>query len=313
MVLVVMLMVACGPLPRPFQPSSKTVPNPLIEQGVPADVAVNPVQGTSVPMAKLLAESVANEIARYDIVSYTNDRGTSRFVLDGDVIDHPGSRAGTSERQIRWILKTRKGVTAGEHVEPISASSFDWDYGSPKIIRDVGIKTAKAVARLVLGRTAALVDEQQTRKGIWIKPITDAPGDGNFSLTRAIAFALGDSGLSVSRTPELAEYVLKARVRVDSPESGMQKVEIIWIIGDPAGKEIGRARQRNRVADGTFDGRWGQSAVMISLAAVGAIRNILVKNASQAITPGKPPLTLIYPEPEKGQDPVIPPPTLVPN
>jgi len=313
MLMVIILMIACGPLPRPFQPSSKTIPNPLIEQGVPADVAVNPVQGTSIPMAKLLTQSVVNEITRYDIVSYANDRGTSRFVLDGEVIDAPGSASGKPGRHIRWVLKTREGVPAGEHVVPITASSFDWDYGSPKIIREVGVQTAMAVAKLVLGRTATLSDEQQARKGIWVKPITDAPGDGNFSLTRAIAFALGDSGMSISRTPELAEYVLKARVRVDSPESGTQKVEIVWIISDPEGKEIGRARQRNNVAAGTFDARWGQSAVMISLAAVGAIKNILVNKASRSLTLGKPPITLVYPEPEKGQDPVIPPPTLVPN
>ena len=311
--MVIILMVACGPLPRPFQPSSKTVLNPLIEQGVPADVAVNPVQGTSIPMAKLLMQSVVSEITRYDIVSYANDRGTSRFILDGEVVDESEATSGKPDRHIRWVLKTREGVTTGEHVAPITASSFEWDYGSPKIIRDVGVNTASAVAKLVLGRTATLAGDKQARKGIWVKPITDAPGDGNFSLTRAIAFALGDSGTSISRTPERAEYVLKARVRVDSPESGTQKVEIVWIISDPEGKEIGRARQRNTVAAGAFDGRWGRSAVMISLAAVGAIKNILVNKASRSLTLGKPPITLVYPEPEKGQDPVIPPPTLTPN
>ncbi len=308
-----MLASACGPVPRPFQPSSKANTNPLIDQGVPPDVAVNPLRGTSIPMAKLVTQSVVDEIIRYDIVSYPNDHGASRFVLDGEVIDAPVSASGQPFRQIRWVLTTREGIATGMHVVPVSGTDFEWDFGSPKIIREIGESTAEAVARLVLGRTATLKEDRNARAGIWIKPISDAPGDGNYSLTRSIAFALSDSGMKVTKSPDRAEHLLKARVQVDSPESGLQKVEIIWMVTDTDDKEIGRARQRNSVPTGTFDGRWGQSAVMISMAAVGAIRNILANRGKQALTQGKQPLRLTFPGGKKDGDLVIPPPTLILN
>lgn len=311
-------IAACGALPRPFQPSSDSSVNPLIEQGVPPDIAVNYVRGTTTPMGKLLTQSVVKELANYDIVSYAEDRGTSSFVLDGNVIGSPVSgSAGAddqgSTRRIHWVITNRDGVIAREYDVPITGPAFDWDYGSPRIIREVGEATAHEVAKLMIGRGARSHKEGPARSGIWVKPIGDAPGDGNYSLTRAIAYTLGDHGVKVVKSPEMAEHYLKGSVRVGLPESGNQKVEVTWVVTDTEDKEIGRARQRNTVPAGTFDGRWGQTAVMISMAAVSGIKNIITAKATQSLNQGKQPFRLVFPETTKDGELVIPPPSLEPN
>jgi len=303
-------MTACGPLPRPFQPASKAAPNPLIDQGVPADVSVNPVLGVSLPMARLLTASVVDAVTRYDIIAYADDHGTSRFVLDGDVVDSPVSGNQLSGHQIQWVLTTRDGITAGIESVPITGTAMEWEYGSPKVVREIGEKTAKIVARLVLGENVSVRSDPSVRKGIWIKPIIDAPGDGNFSLSRAIGFALMDAGLQVVKTPSQAEHFLNGNVRVDPADAGHQKVEVTWVLTRPDGHEVGRARQRNRVPGGTFDGRWGQTAVMIATAAVGAIRDILTRKAGRGNRVGNSNRVLIYPGVGKDGEPMIPPPSL---
>ena len=309
------LLAACGALPRPFQPRGDSAINPLIEQGVPADIAVNPVRGATVPMAKLLTKSILREIARYDIVSYANDRGASSFVLNGEVTGSPLASAGQegnhqSGRVINWQIVTREGVVAKQFRTPITGPAFDWDYGSPRIIREVGENTAREVATLMIGRTASLQQDKTVRSGVWIKPVSDAPGDGNFSLTRAMAFTLSDHGIRVVKSAALAKHFLKGRVRVDPPESGKQKVEVTWVVTDTNGKEIGRARQRNVVPAGTFDGRWGQTAVMISMAAVGGIKNIITSKATQSLNQGKQPFKLVFPSFSKDKKLTIPQPSL---
>jgi len=313
LLLLATFVSACGPLPRPFMRSEKTVTNPLVEKGIPADVAVNPVAGTSIPMAKLLAQAVVDEIILYDIVSYPDDKGSSKYVLDGRVEMNADVPAGTAERQIKWVLSTRDGKSAGVHYEPVGGTAFEWDYGSPKLIREIGEHTANAVAKMMLGTGVKIQTDTPRLTGVWVKPISDAPGDGNFSLTRAIAFALGDAGIVMVRNKEQAAHILKGRVRLDSPESGQQKVEIIWTMTDQDGKEIGQARQRNRVPAGTFDGRWGQSAVMISMAAVGGIQDILVAQQNKPLNVGKQPLSTTLSSSDSNSDELIPPPSLIPQ
>jgi len=293
--------------------ADKSVANPLVEKGIPADVAVNPVYGTSIPMSKLLAQSVVERILSYDIVAYSDDKGTSQYILDGWVELSADVPAGTARRQIKWVLSTRDGKSAGIHYEPVTGNAFEWDYGSPKVIREIGERTAGAVAKMMLGEEAQIQPGTKMQTGLWVKPITDAPGDGNFSLTRSIAFALGDAGVVLVKDKELAAHILKGQVRLDSPESGQQKVEIIWTVADLDGNEIGQARQRNKVPAGTFDGRWGQSAVMISMAAVSGIRNLLLVQAKKPLSAGKQPLSNALPAPNSNGIGLIPPPSLTPQ
>jgi len=88
-------MAACGPLPKPFKRAAEAPPNPLVESGVPRDIAVKLVNGPSIPMAQLISKAVADDLGRRDIVAYTGDRGTSRYVLEA------GSKGGRTRPRCR--------------------------------------------------------------------------------------------------------------------------------------------------------------------------------------------------------------------
>ncbi len=311
--LFVLLVNACGPLPMPFRKEAEGTRNDLIAHGLPPVVAVNAVNGTSIPMAKLLAQAVADELSRREVIAYTGDSGKSTHVLDGWVEGARDLNQKTTPSHIVWALTKRDGELIYTFQYEFTASSLEWDYGSPQIIREIGSGTASALAEQLVGSGDPAETMSAQKTGVWVQPVIDAPGDGNFSLTRAMSYALGDTGLAVAKTPGDAEFQLKSRVRIDSPVSEKQQVQIDWILVDDQGEEIGRASQKNIVQAGTFDGRWGQTAVMIAGAAAGSVRDIVNRERNRrlkALSGGM--LKPIQPL-QKDLPPSLPPPSLTPD
>ena len=145
------------------------------------------------------------------------------------------------------------------------------------------------------------------------RPFAGTPGDGDFSLTRAITYALADAGVGIVKKPSDAEFGLKAQVRIDSPKSNKQQVEINWIVIGDDDLEIGRATQKNIVPAGTFNVRWGQVAVMIAAAAAGSVRDILNRERNQSLDQGIQVLIPRFNQDQKDQNMALPPPSLTPE
>ena len=165
---------------------------------------------------------------------------------------------------IDWILLDYDGKIIGEASEGISCSRKDWEYGSPKII-------AAMIGEEEKGQQAV----KPRLAGLWVGPVTNAPGDGNRSLARAIKIALKGGGIALAQDREHAEFVLESRVRVDPAKDSLQRVEIVWTVSTPDNREIGRATQRNLVEAGTFSGAWGEVAAIVAAAALEGIEGVL--------------------------------------
>ncbi len=314
---MVLLMVgACGPLPMPFTKDAQTTRSDLIYKNLPPVVAVNAVNGTSIPMAKLLAESVAEELSSKEVIAYSGDKGASTHILDGwveNINDTDNAIRNPVPRHILWALTKRNGELVHSFKQTFQASSLDWDYGSPRVIREIGEGTALQVGEILVGDIVPAEQSVASNGGVWMTPVIDAPGDGNYSLTRAMGYALSDVGVEVVRKPEEATFNLRAQVRVDSPVSDEQQVQIDWIVSDRDGEEIGRASQSNSVPAGTFNGRWGQMAAMISVAAAGSVRDIIAQEQNRRLTPESRGLSNPFSTPEIKEAPRLPPPSLSPD
>lgn len=307
------LISACGPLPMPFQKDSQGTRTDLTYRNLPPVIAVNAVNGTSIPMAKLLAQSVADELSRREVIAYTGDKGKSTHVLDGWIEGARNPNQKTSPTHIVWALTKRDGALVSTFQYEFEATSLEWDYGSPQIIREIGEGTARELAEQLVGNGDPAETGIPQKNGVWVQPVIDAPGDGNFSLTRAMSYALGDAGLVISKTPGEAEFQLKAVIRIDSPVSGKQEVQIDWILLSDQSLEIGRASQKNIVQAGTFDERWGQTAVMIAGAAAGSVRDIVNRERNRRLNGIRSGLAAPKKQPENEPVPSLPPPTLTPD
>lgn len=264
-------------------------------------------------MAKLLARSVADELSRRELIAYSGDKGSSTHVLDGWV-ESPAERAENEPpSHILWALTTRSGELVLTFQYEFTATRLDWDFGSSQIIREIGEGTAAEISAHLVGPLDRAEQIAEKKSGIWIRPVMDAPGDGNFSLARAINYALGDIGFEIVETQSEAAFRLKAEVRIDSHVSDEQQVKIDWIVSDEEGAEIGRATQKNTVPAGTFNGRWGQTAVMIATAAAGSIRDIVNREQNRQLEQGSQGLLPRFNPAIVDEVPTLPPPTLTPD
>jgi hypothetical protein len=309
---------ACGPLPKPFKRSYDAPPNPLVTESINTGVWIDLMEGPSVPMAKLLTESVARELKNHEIEAYTGDRQPARYVLKAEAVRNENTPEIPYVVQIHWTLFDLLGSQVGIHSLGVPGSNWDWENGSPQIIRHVGEAAAGPLAALMrTGDEPPPAPQPERATGLWVQPISGAPGDGDTSLTRAIRLALRAAGTEVVEQRSAARFALEGIVQLSAPDNGAQQVKIDWIVRTSEGDdELGRASQINQVPAGTFDGPWGGIASLIAAAAMGGILDVManddigeLESKNRQFLRIDVPLSgpgMALPEPERAPDPRIP-------
>jgi hypothetical protein len=75
-------------------------------------------------------------------------------------------------------------------------------------------------------------------------------------------------------------YPVKGTVEMGSAAEGQQPITIHWMVVDPSGKTMDKAVvQRNKVAEGSLDGPWGQVADLAAGEAARSIAKLINKPA----------------------------------
>lgn len=311
---LVLVMAACGPLPRPFKPDQDSSANPLVGEVAAKGVWIEPIDGVSPPMSKMLTESLVKGFEIYGLHAFTGDNVNGRFRLKG--------RAEINDKDptlpyivlINWTLYNYQGEAIENETQGVPGSRHDWEYGSPKIVADVGENGSEILASLI-----AKYDELESfgaqpvgpkLAGLWVKPIEKAPGDGNVSLTRAIKAAIKGAGIAVAPERRFAEFVLEGNVSLSPHDDKLERVKIIWAVMTPEGREIGRATQQNLVDTGTFKGPWGEVAAMVAGAALEGIQGVLQAAGASRTRLGAPAQVLKTNVPKAEDKTPLPPPSL---
>ena len=272
--LIAVALNACGPVPKPFQTPAELGPSGLIQRDINGGVWVSIVDGSSAPGPNLLSEAIAQGLLARGIPAMTKGGGSLRYKLTGRVTERAPDQSGAADIKIYWSLNEQNNKPVFYFSQDVRK---DWQSGSPEAIRSVGANTARLIAEVVEPKDETLMPSQTVSHGVWVQPVRGAPGDGDKSLTRAIRYALVKAKVAVTSERLTARHILAADVRVGALLRGQQAVAISWTLTYPDGRHIGRAIQRNTVSVGSFDGRWGETAVLIATAAVGGIKDVLAQ------------------------------------
>ena len=272
--LLIINLAACGPLPKPFKKNKNDSDLGLIEPGAQNDIAVEIVGGRNAEEIEGLGRAVAREIINHKLIAYYNDRGSSQFILSGYIRGWRGEFTSAPPFVINWVFKDRKDKVLETYESKVFGTLNSWQNNPHPIIS----KIAKDVARNVNGTIKSMFQknhfEKQVTKKIWVQSVTHTSGRTDFPLVQAINYALKRLGIDVVKNKSAADEVLIGEVRLEPVGLTRQKVEILWILKDIKGIEIGRARQKNSVTSEVFNSRWGEIAFSISLAAAAAVKEM---------------------------------------
>lgn len=156
---LLLLVAACGELPKPFQPEVKALPGAL---------SASPV------MAPFETEPAAVVIQTpYDMPEMTGLRLTMALIValrDQGVAagtnPHPGSLtiAGTAETEslpneievkMSWHVFDAQGKRVGQYEQRVRGRQEDWDTGNDRLVSRIAQRAAPPLAGLVLQRTGA--------------------------------------------------------------------------------------------------------------------------------------------------------------
>ncbi len=269
------VLAACGPLPKPFKRPPEGAANPLVTEAATTGIWVAPIDNTPGPMSKLLTESVAAGFKAYGIRATVDKRKNRRYRLKGRAEINQNDPSLPYVVLIHWTLFNRDGEVLGSHTQGVGGSRQDWDYGSPKVIREVGENIPEFITAFIDKAEKTIQPTLPRLAGLWVSPIENAPGDGNLSLTRAIKAAIKGARIAVAEERRYAELVIEGRFSLTPPEDGLQRVKIVWVVLTQDGREIGRATQKNMVEAGTFDGPWGEVSTIVATAALEGIQGVL--------------------------------------
>jgi hypothetical protein len=306
------VLSACGPLPKPFK-RSDAPPDILTSAKGNIGVQVGLPEGTTKPMANLIAQSVVNALTAREIPAKIGVSGKLRYTLLGAVVTGAGSGAAPPTR-IRWQLMENGSELFFSFDHDVQGSAWEWQWGSPKILQEIGDAAGRLIVEAIDPEDSTLKPAQGIARGVWVEPISGAPGDGDISLTRAMRFALMGAKVAVTSEAVVARHYLQGKVLLTPPEGKSQTVEIKWTVTYPDGAIVGHAVQRNVVPAGMFDGRWGESASIIAAAAVDGVKNVLDRAEETVrvrISGGKRNFRADVPHDESA--PKLPPPELSPE
>ena len=302
---------ACGALPKPFQRSAAP-PGALTWAALNDGVRVALPLGTTKPMAKLIANAVVKALTKREIPASVGLAGKLRYVLNSQV-EIGGGATSVAPTRIRWQLTELDSKPFLSFNYDVAGSTWEWEWRSPKVIHEIGEAVARLIADTIAPEDKTLVASQLVTRGVWVKPIKGAPGDGAKSLTRAIRYALIGAKVAVTGKPFAARYFLAGQVALGPVKGAMQAVEIRWTVTYPDGAVVGHAVQRNAVPAGTFDNRWGEDASLIAAAAVGGIKDVLDRAEGTVRARMLMPAPLFWTASPNGPRPKLPPPGLSPE
>lgn len=260
--LLLLLTVACGPVPRPFAPDDKNdSDNPLLRLPDHGGVVVRPAGGLPREHGVALAEAVAEALRGFDIPASARLGNPQSLVLDLQVLAQSGRML------LAANLADRAGVSLAENQ---NQGDIPRDPERPEAWSAFARPLAQAIVQAM--RPESVVARRLP--AILVGTVDGAPGDGGRVLARNLGFHLARAGLRIAETPGDDTLGVQGTVTIVEIGSEMRRIAVVWRVLDKTGAELGRVDMQNHVLRAIIERQWSELSFEIAGASADSILDI---------------------------------------
>ncbi len=270
---ILALFGQCQPVPKPFAAANKGDFS-AIQIGPRAGMVVLPVTGTASPeVGGKLAAATARALRRREVTASTNHGHRGSHRMQGSAVLEP-----TGLLRLTWRLHTPGNVETMVLMQEDMVAPAAWRQGDAALLARLAGTAADAID-LRLRR-----QERGEGRRIALAPVTmgsmdGVPGQGGGELARAMRIALAEAGVSLLPEPSNDGFILLGSMHVapggGASTGGARRIEIVWQLIRPDGREFGQISQANKVPAAQLSGDWRFLAQAIAEAGAPGVLDLL--------------------------------------
>ncbi len=274
LLLLPLLLTACGTLPEPFYGDPGRVGAQLATPTAP--VLVVPTPGAALlddASASLYAKDLATALVAHDVPSIAGPAGkrdwrvvTSATLTGNNVIPHYAVTGpdGKSYAQLDGVPAAAASWASGDAAALAQQASAD--------AGTLATRLAQVNATVQQGNPNSL---ENRAARVFMGAVTGAPGDGDQSLAAAMARNLPGPDDELVEDQSRADFTVTALVKTQPDTHGQILVELDWSVYDSNNRKIGQVTQLHDVMPGDIIPYWGDVAAAAGQEAAGGVQKVI--------------------------------------
>ena len=290
---LLLILAACGPLPRPFAPDDKDEAA-LPSVGESAEVLVLGLEGDAPGAGAGAAGQLAEALRGLGIAAET-EAATADRLLAG-AVSLGSDDEGHDAVSIAWRITDPGGSVLGSFNQVSQLPAGLWSQGQPAAVGSVMARAAQQAAAMLRRRQQAGPSGSAARPRLVLLPIEGLPGDGTYSLPLALERALMAADYEIGWEVEGDDLLILADLRIEPDEAGMELISVTWwVVRARDGSDLGKVDQARQLPKGSLDGRWGVIAEGIAAGAAEGIISVIQRRWRAAREPRRAPHLARFP------------------
>jgi hypothetical protein len=281
LLLLLLLLAACGDLPEPFLGNPGATGRVLAQPPTPR-LAVPPPGNALLPDAasRQFADALAAGLQEQEVPAVAARAGRNDWQLVASAEQHDGNVVPSFR-----VLDPKGQDKGSAEGSPVPAQV--WAAAAADTLDQTARDAAPKISKLLTSIQHADPNSLYNRIAkVQVARVTGAPGDGDDSLTKQMKEHLAALGPMVQDDAAGADFVVQGDVRMVPIPGNQQRVEIQWSVKAPNGDERGKVVQLNEIPAGSLDHYWADVAVVVATEAAGGVSDVIARQSGRE--PGQP-------------------------